>query len=153
MPLPRSILRVSRDGSVKYTSSILKGKYTLEELSRAALREIGKVVTLRSRTEVRGISNNSLRRSRRVKNAFQYWNRKRTTDLIVGIKHDTWYGVKQELGLDGQPKRDILRKTVMKSINDIKEITSQYLGNIEDEAAAQRLIDENAEVLPDDQDD
>ena len=73
-------------------------------------------------------------------------------DLIVGIKHDTWYGVDQELGTDGQPKRDILRSTVIENINIIEQIQAQYLEHIENEMNARRLIDENAEVSNDDKD-
>jgi hypothetical protein len=127
-----------------------RAEYTLEELTRAALRDIGKLVTFKARDKVRAIANHSMKRSQRVKNAFQSWNRRRETDLQVGIKHETWYGVDQELGLDGQPKRDILRKTVFENINVIQEISAKYLKHIEDEMTAQRMIDENAEVADDD---
>jgi hypothetical protein len=149
MPLPRSVVRINRNG-VKFTSSVERAEYTLEELTRAALRDIGKLVTFKARDKVRAIANHSMKRSQRVKNAFQSWNRRRETDLQVGIKHETWYGVDQELGLDGQPKRDILRKTVFENINVIQEISAKYLKHIEDEMTAQRMIDENAEVADDD---
>jgi hypothetical protein len=149
MPLPRSVVKINRKG-VKFTSSVERAEYTLEELTRAALRDIGKLITFGARDKVRAIANSSMRRSQRVKNAFQSWNRRRETDLQVGIKHETWYGVDQELGLDGQPKRDILRKTVFENINVIQEITAKYLKHIEDEMNAQSVIDENAEVADDD---
>jgi hypothetical protein len=149
MPLPRSVVRINRNG-VKFTSSVERAEYTLEELTRAALRDIGKLVTFKARDKVRAIANHSMKRSQRVKNAFQSWNRRRETDLQVGIKHETWYGVDQELGLDGQPKRDILRKTVFENVNVIQEISAKYLKHIEDEMTAQRMIDENAEVADDD---
>ena len=149
MPLPRRVVRINRKG-VKFTSSVERAEYTLEELTRAALRDIGKLVTFKARDKVRAIANHSMKRSQRVKNAFQSWNRRRETDLQVGIKHETWYGVDQELGLDGQPKRDILRKTVFENINIIQEISAKYLKHIEDEMTAQRMIDENAEVADDD---
>ena len=149
MPLPRSVVRINRKG-VKFTSSVERAEYTLEELTRAALRDIGKLVTFKARDKVRAIAKGSMKRSQRVKNAFQSWNRRRETDLQVGIKHETWYGVDQELGLDGQPKRDILRKTVFENVNVIQEITAKYLKHIEDEMTAQRMIDENAEVAEDD---
>jgi hypothetical protein len=149
MPLPRSVVRINRNG-VKFTSSVERAEYTLEELTRAALRDIGKLVTFKARDKVRAIANHSMKRSQRVKNAFQSWNRRRETDLQVGIKHETWYGVDQELGLDGQPKRDILRKTVFENIDTIQQISAKYLKHIEDEMTAQRMIDENAEVADDD---
>ena len=149
MPMPRSITRVNRNG-VRFTSSVERAEYTLEELTRAALRDIGKLITFQARNKVRLIAKGSMKRSQRVKNAFQSWNRRRETDLQVGIKHETWYGVDQELGLDGQPKRDILRKTVFENIGTIQQISAKYLKHIEDEMTAQRMIDENAEVADDD---
>ncbi len=144
MPLPRSVMRVNSKG-VQYTSSVLRVKYTLRELTRAALRDIGKYVSYSCRNVVRNMANRSLKRSKRPANAYQFWNRKRETDLLVGIKHETWYGTDQELGLNGQPKRDILRSFVMSHINEIIEIQSKYLKHIEDEMMAERIIDENAE--------
>ena len=149
MPMPRSVIRVNRNG-VRFTSSVERAEYTLEELTRAALRDIGKLITFQARDKVRLIAKGSMKRSKRVKNAFQSWNRRRETDLQVGIKHETWYGVDQELGLDGQPKRDILRKTVFENIDTIQQISAKYLKHIEDEMTAQRMIDENAEVADDD---
>lgn len=148
MPLPKSVIRVNKKG-IQYTSSVIRSKYTLRELTRAALRDIGKFVSFGCRDVVRGVANKSLKRSQRVKNAFQFWNRKREVDLQVGIRHDTWYGVDQELGLNNQPKRDILRTFVMSHIPEIREIQSKYLKHIEDEIMAERLIDENAEGAED----
>jgi hypothetical protein len=149
--MPRSVTRINRNGVV-YTSNVDRAQYTLRELTRAALRDIGKFVSFKARTLVRSIAGKALRRSNRPKNAFQYWNRKRETDLVVGIKHDTWYGVDQELGINGQPKRDILRQTVLNNIDTIIQIQAKYLEHIENELEAQRLIDENAEVADDDGD-
>jgi hypothetical protein len=149
--MPRSVTRINRNGVV-YTSNVDRAQYTLRELTRAALRDIGKFITYRARGLVRSIAGRALRRSNRPRNAFQYWNRKREVDLVVGIKHDTWYGVDQELGINGQPKRDILRQTVLNNIDTIRDIQAKYLKHIEDEMEAERLIDENAEVADDDGD-
>jgi hypothetical protein len=151
MPVPRSVTRIDRDG-VQFTSSVLRANYTLNELTRAALRDIGKLIDRRTRDKIRLIANRSLRRARRPRNSNQHWNRKRETDLLVGIRHDTWYGVDQELGLNGQQKRGILRETVFENIDLIIEIQSKYLKHIEDERKALSMIDENAEVAEDDQD-
>lgn len=151
MPAPKSVVKINKKG-VKYTSSVLRAKYTLEELTRAALKDCGKLLSFRARDKARARANKSMKRSQRVKNAFQYWVRKRETDLVIGIKHDTWYGVDQELGTDGQPKRDILRSTVMQNIDLIREIQSQYLELMGNESAAESVIDENSEVA-DGQDD
>lgn len=151
MPLPKSVVKIKRKG-VEFVSNVNRAEYTLTELTRAALRDIGKLLTFNARDKVRAIANKTMRRSKRVSNSWQFWNRKRSMDLVVGIKHDTWYGVDQELGTDNQPKRDILRKTVFENLSLIQEIQAKYLKHIEDEMEAQRLIDENAEVADDDQD-
>jgi HK97 gp10 family phage protein len=62
--------------------------------------------------------------------------------LEVGVTHDTWYGVDQEMGTSNQPKRQILRKAAYNNIAQIIEIESQYLSALEDEAKALRLISE-----------
>jgi HK97 gp10 family phage protein len=142
MPLPRSVTKIKRDG-VEFTSSVERAKYLLKELQRAALRDSGKFIRNRALREARKLP--GLKRGKRPPNAFQYWVRKQETDLIVGIKHNTWYGSDQELGTRKQPKRAILTKTVRENVADIRSIMGQYLSTIEQENEAQRLIDENAE--------
>ena len=80
--------------------------------------------------------------------------RKIETDLQVGIKHNTWYGVLQELGEAGaavlhgraftahQPKRGILMSSTQDNIDEIRKIEGQYLSAIEDENKALGLISE-----------
>lgn len=141
MSLPKSIIRFSKDG-ITYTSSVDRTKYTITELTRAALRDVGKYISRICNSEAMKLP--GLKRSRRVRgrtSAFQYWVRKREGDLQVGIKHDTWYGVDQELGNKNQPKRQILRNSVYDNIPTIIEIESKYLSALEDEAAALRLIE------------
>lgn len=145
MPLPKSVVKIKRKG-VEFVSNVNRAEYTLTELTRAALRDIGKLLSFKARDKVRAIANNSMKRAKRVNNAWQYWVRQYDIDLQIGIKHDTWYGVDQELGLDGQPKRDILRKTVFENLELMREIQAKYLKHIEDEIQAARVIDERAEV-------
>jgi hypothetical protein len=149
MPLPKSVVQNSKKG-VKFTSNVDRTSYTLEELTRAALRDVGKIITRKAIIKVKKIASGSLKNWNYKFKEFQYWNRKRETDLVIGIKNDTWYGTDQELGMNGQPRREILRSTVFENISLIREIQAKYLKHIEDEVAAQRLIDENAEVAPED---
>src|SRR5690554_3319724 len=81
-----------------------------------------------------------MRRSRRPSAAFQYWVRKRELDLVIGSKHDTWYGAQQELGSRNQPKRSIIKGTVMKNIDNIRKIQGQYLSAVEKENKALGLL-------------
>lgn len=143
MPMPRSVTRVRRDG-VEFVSNVDRAKYTIQELSRAALKDVAKLIRRRMLDKARKMQ--GMRRGKRIPNAFQYWVRRRETDLQVGIKHDTWYGVEQELGTSNQPKRSILRDTVYENIDQIRIIQGKYLSAIEDENRAAGLIDEEEEV-------
>jgi HK97 gp10 family phage protein len=143
MPMPRSVIRVNKNG-VKYISNVDRAQYTIKELSRAALKDVAKLIRRRMLDKARKMP--GMRRGKRIPNAFQYWVRKRETDLVVGIKHDTWYGVEQELGTSNQPKRSIVRDTVYENIDEIRRIQGKYLSAIESENKALGLINEEEEV-------
>ena len=142
MSVPQSVVKFSRNG-VTYTSSVDRASYTIRELSRAALRDVGRYVARTSNSAAMKL--HGLKKSKRVRGksgAFQFWVRKVESDLRVGIKHGTWYGVNQELGSDKMPKLGILYGSVNDNIQKIVEIESQYLSALEDEAAALALISE-----------
>ena len=141
MPIP-SPIKIKRNG-VEYISQVDRAKYLMVELERAALRDIGKLVRRRALDGIRKLQ--GLKKGRRPPNAFQFWVRKRETDLIVGIKHDTWYGVEQELGTMNQPRRAILTNSTMGEIQEIQNIIKHYLGEIEYENRVLGLINENEE--------
>lgn len=143
MSVPKSVVRFKKNG-VEYVSNVDRAQYTITELTRAALRDVGKYVSRQCNAEAMRLP--GLKKSRRVRgrtSAFQYWVRKQEGDLQVGIKHGTWYGEQQELGTRGQPKRGILRNTTQNNIATIVEIESKYLSALEDEAAALAQINEN----------
>lgn len=144
MPLPRSNMRINRNG-VTYTSNIDRASYTIKELSRAALRDVARLIKLSIRKEFNKMPG-MRKQSGRFKGAYQHWLRSREGDLQIGIKANTWYGIQQELGDKNQPKRDIIRNAVMNNIDKIREIEGQYLSAIEDENTAQALINEQEEV-------
>lgn len=141
MSVPKSVVRFNKNG-IQYVSSVDKAQYLITELTRAALRDVGKYVVRICNSEAMKLP--GLKKSRRVRgksSAFQYWVRKQEGDLQVGIKHGTWYGTEQELGTDKQPKRGILRNSVYNNIATIVEIESKYLSALESEAKALNLID------------
>ena len=141
MPLP-SAVKITKQG-VELVSQVDRAKYLMVELNRAALRDIGKLVRRRALDDVRKLQ--GMKRGKRPPHAFQYWVRKRDGNLQVGIKHDTWYGAKQELGTSKQPKRAILRNSAYNHVDDIRRIAGAYIKEIEDENRARGLIDENDE--------
>ena len=139
MALPRSVTKVTRNG-VEFTSNVDRAQYTITELVRAALRDSAKIIRRRSLDKARKLP--GLKRGKRPTNAFQYWLRRREGDLLVGIKHDTWYGADQELGTDNQPKRGILKSSVYENIDTIRQAQAQYISAIENENRALALINE-----------
>lgn len=145
MPVPPSVTRITKDG-VQFTSSVDRCAYTIQELTRAALRDVGKFVCITSNKAAQKLYHNSMRRSKRVRgrsSAFQYWVRRKESDLQVGIKHGTWYGTEQELGSSRIKKHGILTNTVQNNVPTIIEIESKYLSALEDEAKALALVSEN----------
>ena len=139
VPLPRSVTKVTKDG-VEFTSNVDRVQYTIQELSRAALRDVAKLIRKRMIQKLKLLP--GMKKSKRLYRSTQYWVRKWESDLQIGFKHDSWYGARSELGTHGQPARNILRETVFENIDEIRMITGQYLSAIEDENRALGLIDE-----------
>ena len=123
----------------------------MRQLIAKANQEVGKFVAkqcnLTARTELpvykRGTRVGTIIKAA----AFQYWARKKENDLLVGIKHNTWYGVGQELGDGKMPKHGILYSTVHDNIDKIREIQGQYISAIGDDVRAKKLAEE-AEQAP-----
>ena len=132
-----------RKSGVEYISRVDRTKYLLVELQRAALRDVGKFVRYRILDEVRKLP--GMKKGKRPLRAFQFWVRKKDTDLWIGVKHNTWYGALQELGSSKQPKRKIITNAFMNNIDEIRRIEGEYLSSIEDENRALGLIDEDDE--------
>ncbi len=145
MSVPKSVVRFRKNG-IEYTSSVDRASYTILELTRAALRDVGKYLARMANTGAMKLP--GLKKSRRVRgrtSTFLYnvpWAKTGLPHLEVGVTHDTWYGVEQELGTSNQPKRQILRNAAYLNLAQIIEIESQYLSALEDEAKALRLISE-----------
>ena len=130
MPLPNAKMKINKDG-VKFESNVDAVMYSMTELSRAALRDTAKFLRKRMVEKLRKLQ--GMKKSKRPYSSTQYWVRKRETDLQIGFKHNTWYGVFQELGDRRQPKRDILRGTVMENLDEIQRIQAQYLSALNQE--------------------
>lgn len=144
MPMPKSVTRITKDG-VEYISNVDRCSYTIKELTRAALRDVGKFVVISINKKAQQLYNGSLKKSKRVRGtraAFQFWVRKNEGDLQVGVKHNTWYGANQELGDSKMKKKAFIQSTVEENIAKIIEIESQYLSALEDESRALSLINE-----------
>lgn len=145
MSVPKSVVKINKDG-VTYTSSVDRANYTIVELTRAALRDVGRFLARTANSKAMKLK--GLKKSRRVRgrtSTFLYnvpWAKTGLPHLEVGVKHGTWYGEQQELGTSKQPKRQILRNSAHDNIPQIIEIESQYLSALESEARALSLINE-----------
>lgn len=144
MPMPKSVTKYSNKNGVTFTSGVDRANYTIRELSRAALKDVAKVLRKKMIAKLKNLP--GMKKNKRLYKSTQYWVRKKETDLQMGFKHNTWYGVHQELGGNNQPKRSVLRDTVFESVDEIQRIEAQYLSAIEDEMKAESLINENEEV-------
>lgn len=149
MPIPKSVVKFSKNG-VTFTSSVDRAQYTITELTRAAMRDVGRLITRECAIRVRQISP-QMRKAKWAPKRYQYWVRKRESDLQVGIENTkygaetAWWADQAELGTNNQPKRGILRGSTYDHISDIRKIEAQYLSAIDDELKAQQLIDEREE--------
>ena len=141
MAIPKSVTKISKDGKVTYTQSVDRVNYTIRELTRAALRDVGKFVCKEFRNTYYA---RFKKHSGRVGKFTQYWVKYKQKDieLQVGIKPNGFYGGYQELGTSKQTKLGFLTNTVKDNIPKIIEIESQYLSALEDESRALSLISE-----------
>lgn len=138
MAIPKSVTRINKDG-ITFVDNVARTQYTLEELTRAALRDTGKYVCSRFRMSY---YSHFKRKKRRVWRYTQYWVRKREGNLQVGVKPNGFYGLFQEFGSSKTKKLGLLQKAVKENIPMIIKIQSKYLSALENEARALALIDE-----------
>lgn len=135
-----SPIKFKKDG-IEYVSQVDRVNYTINELTRAALKDCGKFICRTTRLGIR-------KRTGRLAKNIQYWVRKKETDLLVGFKPGGFYGIFQELGAPerGIPKVGALKNAVSENIDKIREIQGMYLSAIEDENKALEIIAEQEEV-------
>lgn len=145
MSVPKSVVKVKKNG-VEYTSNVDAASYYIHELSRAALRDVGKFVRAEWRKVYYTYFN---RRSGDAGKAVNYnvIASKTTTAprVQVGLKSgkvDGFYAYFQEFGSSKTPKLGLLSSTVEDNIAQIVEIESKYLSGLEDEASALSMINE-----------
>lgn len=141
MSVPKSVTKITKEG-VEFTSNVDKVNYTMKELCRAALRDVGKFVCKRFRQSYYAAFR---RKSGRVGKYTQYFVKHKLEEvpfLEVGLKPNAFYGGFQELGSSKTKRLGLLQSAVQDNIADIVKIESQYLSALEDEATALSLIDE-----------
>lgn len=171
MPLPKSVVKINNKDGVTFISNVDRVNYTIRELSRRALIDVGRFIKyectkkINERPSVEKLKGKRKAESRATRNGplgggkrtrfrqvYHYWVRPKETDLKVGLHNTkytnkmTWFGGLAELGLDGHPEKRFLTNTVMENINTIRDIEAKYLSAIEDERKAIALIEEEEAV-------
>ncbi len=132
MSAPKSVVKINKSG-VYYESFADQANFYLFELTRAALRDVGRFVLRKFREDYYSVFHkNSGEGGKALK--YQVMSRKNTTAPRVNIGWKTgakgFYSAFQERGTKKQKKLGILHKVVENNTSTIKEIESQYLTGI-----------------------
>ena len=159
MPVPKSVTKIKKDG-VTYISSVDRTQYTITELSRAAFRDVAKLLRRRIK-DMAPVDTGNLRRNvgswvRKAEDSdapyLQVGVYDKERARKKGLKH-AYYATWQELGNSRHPAanggRGFIRPAVQDSIDDIRRIQGKYLSEIERENRAMGLIDESEEISND----
>lgn len=145
MAIPKSVVKMNKNG-IQYTSSVDKCQYLIHELTRAALRDVGKFIARKFRESY---YSHFQRQSGKAGKATKYkvWASEKTTAprVQIGLKTgqvDGFYAYFQEFGSSRTPRLGLLKKAAQENVAEIIKIESQYLSGLEDEAKALALISE-----------
>lgn len=140
MSVPKSVVKISKNG-IEYIDNCDRVNYTIHELTRAALRDVGKYVCKNFRDS---FYRTFKKKKGNVGRFTQYWVRSKQEhpDLQVGLKPQAFYGMYQEFGTSKTARYGFLKSAVEDNIAEIIKIESQYLSALEDEAYALSLINE-----------
>ena len=143
MGAPKSVVKVKKNG-VEYTSNVDAAEYYIFELSRAALRDVGKFVRTKWKENYYShFHKHSGDAGKAVSSVVLSGKKTKYPRVEIGLKQgkiDGFYAYFQEFGTSKTPKLGILTDTVESNIATIVEIESKYLSGLESEAAALALI-------------
>lgn len=143
MSAPRSVTKVKiKKGqtNIEYTSDVDAASYYIHELTRAALRDVGKYVCKEFRARYYSVFK---RRKGKAGGSIWYsvWANAKTIYPRVqiglsGKRASGFYSLFQEFGSSKTPKLGLLRGSVEENVAKIVEIESQYLSGLSGEASA-----------------
>lgn len=140
----KSVVKIKKDG-VEYVSNVDACQYFLFELSRAALRDVGKLITTRFRSKYyQTFGRHTGNAGRVTKYKVNASKKTKYPRVEIGLKtgrNKGFYGYFQELGTSKTPKLGLLEIVAHENVAEIIKIQSQYLSGLESEAAALAMID------------
>lgn len=146
MSAPKSVTKINKNG-VTYTSNVDACQYYIHELSRAALRDVGKFIRTKWREIYYSVFTRHTGDGGKATNYNVIASKSTTAPRVqVGLKSgkvDGFYAYFQEFGTSTQPRLGLLTGLVEDNVATIVEIESKYLSALEDEAKALSLIDES----------
>lgn len=140
MSVPKSVVKINKDG-VKFESSVDYYQYTIKELCRAALRDVGKFVCRKFRDSYYSVFS---KRHGYVGKYTQYWVQykyEKYPKAQIGIKPNAFYGGFQEFGTSKGQRYGLLTKSVEENVDMIVKIESQYLSALNGDADS--LVEES----------
>lgn len=157
-----SVMKIKK-GEVVFESKCDIAKYTIQELTRRAMMDVGRYVIYNVRKDLRSIF--PFTKHKRASERYQYWVPKKEGELVLGIENTkkgaktAWWadqleqdkfvvpanakrnagGTTSGLGSANSPRRHLMETFVKKHVDKIVEIESQYLEKINNEDAAVAL--------------
>lgn len=145
MGAPKSVVRINKKG-IQYISEVDKCSYYIHELTRAALRDVGRFVARKFRDNFYAHFRKHTGKAGKA-TKYKVWSSKTTTAprVEIGLKTgqvDGFYSYFQEVGTSKIPRLGILKKSAQENIDEIIKIESQYLSAMNDEGRAKGLVDE-----------
>lgn len=145
MSAPKSVTKINKDG-VTYTSNVDACEYYIHELTRAALRDVGKFIRTKWKQVYYEVFTKHSGDGGKATNYVVFASKSTTAPRVqVGLKTgkvDGFYAYFQEFGTSKTPKLRLLTSMVEDNVPQIVEIESKYLSALEDEAQTLSLIDE-----------
>lgn len=147
MSVPKSVVRINKKG-VQYISEVDKCSYYIHELTRAAMRDVGKFL---ARTFRDSYYSHFTKRTGDAGKATKYRVRSGKTTIYprleIGLKKGQvagFYGYFQEFGTRKTPRLGLLQKAAKENIDEIIRIESQYLSALNgSESSCNGKIDES----------
>lgn len=145
MAVPKSVVKINKKG-IQYTSSVDKCQYFIHELTRAALRDVGKFIARKFRESYYSHFRRQSGDAGKATKYVVFSNAKTTAPRVqIGLKTgqvDGFYAYFQEFGSSRTKRLGLLQKAAKENVDEIIKIESQYLSGLEDEAQALALISE-----------
>lgn len=145
MSAPKSVVKLKK-GNVEYTSNVEAAEYYLFELSRAALRDVGKFVKAKFKESFYDHFDRETGNAGKATSYTVLSNKSTKYPRVeIGLKKSQLkgvYGYEQEFGTSTVPRLGLLQSAVEDNIAKIIEIESKYLSGLEDEAKALSMVDE-----------